>query len=195
MLWYEQHPANDTGVFGWMKAPTAHCDSILWHVGNTSKPGAKWCRSTSPVCSKPPTPAPPSPPTPPSSWRLYAVPETAVTFKTQDTVLASMFSKGEALAAGNIKSFRKAAGGVVEVMVEGAEYRSAWIETQPMAGAMYAHRNVRVALNNQLVFMRSARSDGFMAHRVDANPNGYGACFSKEIYARECLLRFPRLLA
>ena len=58
-------------------------------------------------------------------------------------------------------------------MVEGEEYGSAWIETQPIAGAMYAQRNVRVALNNQLIYLRSARSDGFMAHRVDANPSGH----------------------
>ena len=62
-----------------------------------------------------------------------------------------MYSKGETYAKANIKPFRKQSDGKpVDVMVEGEEYRSAWIETQPMAGAMYAQRDVRVALNNQV---------------------------------------------
>ena len=53
------------------------------------------------------------------------------------------------------------------MLEEGEQYKGAWLETQPMAGAMYAARNVRYALNNQLVFIRSQREDGRYPHRVD----------------------------
>ena len=151
-----------------MVRKAAHCDSLRWANG------AEWCRGTSTSCMG--APSAPTPAPTPSPWLEYPVPTTSVTFTSSDprSPLLAMFTKGEQLAAGNIKSFRRGSGGQppVMVMVEGEEYRSAWIETQPMAGAMYAQRNVRVALNNQLIFLRSARSDGFMAHRVDANPSG-----------------------
>lgn len=163
-LWYTQVPTSDSGSFGAVKT-AAHCDSLRW------RNGAKWCRSTSTTCLGPPPPPPP----PPSPWPVYSVPHTGVSFTCSDATseLAAMFTKGETAAKSNVKPFRQQAdGNPVDVMVEGEEYGSAWIETQPMAGAMYAQRDVRVALNNQLIFMRSARSDGIMAHRVDANPAG-----------------------
>lgn len=173
-LWYQQHPHGDAGEFGAVKQ-AEHCDSLRWADGDLPPfNGAEWCRGTSTTCLGP-APAPLPPPTP-SPWLEYQVPTTSVAINSSDpsSALLAMFIKGEQLAAGNIKPFRQGGQGQrpVEVMVEGEEYRSAWIETQPMAGAMYAQRNVRVALNNQLIFMRSARSDGFMAHRVDANPSG-----------------------
>ena len=48
----------------------------------------------------------------------------------------------------------------MKVLVEGAGYNNAWIETQPMGGEMYAGRDLKVALNNQLVFMQTQRADG-----------------------------------
>ena len=48
----------------------------------------------------------------------------------------------------------------MKVLVEGGGYNNAWIETQPMGGAMYAKRNLEVALNNQLVFIECQRHDG-----------------------------------
>ena len=39
-------------------------------------------------------------------------------------------------------------------------YGSIWLETQPMGGAAYGVRNLRLALNNQLAFMRTQRQDG-----------------------------------
>ena len=50
-------------------------------------------------------------------------------------------------------------------------------QTQPMAGAMYATRHVRYALNNQLVFIRTQRSDGRYAHRVNCG-QVRGRCIS-----------------
>ena len=67
--------------------------------------------------------------------------------------------------AGNGKPFLKTPQFLV--LEEGEQYKGAWLETQPMAGAMYAARNVRYALNNQLVFIRSQREDGRYPHRVD----------------------------
>ena len=164
-LWYEQTPHGDSGEFGAVKT-AAHCDSLRWSNG------AEWCRGTTTTCLHAPPPAPP--PAPPSPWLEYAVPATSVSLSSSDpnSKLVAMFTKGEQLATKNIKSFRKDdQGEPVNVMVEGEEYGSAWIETQPIAGAMYAQRNVRVALNNQLIYLRSARSDGIMPHRVDANPS------------------------
>lgn len=63
------------------------------------------------------------------------------------------------------------------MLVEGAEYIGAWLETQPMGGAMYAPRSVRWAVDNQLVFVRTQRSDGRYAHRVDC---GQGPTRSNE---------------
>ena len=72
---------------------------------------------------------------------------------------------GAAQEAGNVKPFlTEPAFGVLE---EGSVYCGAWIETQPMGGAMWATRDVRAALNNQLVFTRSQRSDGRYPHRTD----------------------------
>lgn len=134
-LWYQQQPHGDSGVFGILKY-AAPCDSIKWQNG------AVWCRGTSKVCF-PPTPVP-TPPPAPLNWTVFAVPKTGVKFSTTNKRLNDMFAKGEKLAAGNVKSFMASDSGPIEVMVEGSEYKSAWIETQPMAGAMYAQRNVRV---------------------------------------------------
>eukprot|EP01048_Picozoa_sp_COSAG05_P017340 COSAG05_NODE_2349_length_3195_cov_18.782332_2_plen_343_part_00 len=51
-------------------------------------------------------------------------------------------------------------------MEEGAQFHGVWLETQPMAGAMYATRNARIALDNQLVFMRAQAPDGYMPGQV-----------------------------
>jgi hypothetical protein len=57
-------------------------------------------------------------------------------------------------------------GNNLTIMQEGAQFHGAWLETQPMAGAMYATRNARVAVDNQLVFMRAQASDGYMPGQV-----------------------------
>lgn len=46
-----------------------------------------------------------------------------------------------------------------------------WLETQPMGGAMYATRNVPLALNNQLAFMRTQRADGRLPGMVSSAHN------------------------
>ena len=50
--------------------------------------------------------------------------------------------------------------GGYQVLVEGAEYKNVWLETQPMGGVMYANRNLEIARNNILIFMDHQRDDG-----------------------------------
>jgi len=59
-----------------------------------------------------------------------------------------------------------------EVLVEGGHYTNVWLETQPMGGAMYGVRNMRVALNNQLIFMRTQREDGRLPGMVTSRGGG-----------------------
>jgi hypothetical protein len=81
---------------------------------------------------------------------------TAVTFSTSDALAQALFAHAEACALGN--TLQIATG--FEVLTEGGGYGNVWLETQPMGGAMYGLRNLTLALNNQLVFMRSQRLDG-----------------------------------
>ena len=46
------------------------------------------------------------------------------------------------------------------MLVEGGGYNNIWLETQPMGGASFGARNLTLALNNQLAFMRTQRQDG-----------------------------------
>merc|ERR1719424_1283057 len=95
------------------------------------------------------------------AFPLYGpLPTTGVTFETSDHPLNGLYQHGATQEALNVKPFlTDPEFGVLE---EGcsAGYCAAWIETQPMGGAMWATRDVRTALNNQLVFTRSQRSDG-----------------------------------
>lgn len=61
------------------------------------------------------------------------------------------------------------------VVVEGGHYNAVWLETQPMAGGMYAVRNLRLGLNNQLIFIRAQRSDGRFPGMVTPTPASHGA--------------------
>lgn len=83
-------------------------------------------------------------------------PATGVSFKSSDPGLQRLFEAAEAKGAANIVPFTPD----LKVLVEGGGYGNAWIETQPMGGEMYAKRDVRIAYNNQLVFMLGQRADG-----------------------------------
>ncbi|MBN2217339.1 MAG: hypothetical protein JW719_08175 [Pirellulales bacterium] len=85
-----------------------------------------------------------------------ALPQVGVTLKTDDPVLQRLYDAAERAAQGNVVPFM----GDVKALVEGGGYNSVWIETQPMGGAMYAKRNIEVALANQLIFMNCQRADG-----------------------------------
>ena len=84
------------------------------------------------------------------------LPITGVTFKTSDAFLQRLFDAAEAGAAGNIVQFTPG----MKALVEGPTYQHLFLETQPMGGEMYAKRDLRIALNNQLIFLMNQREDG-----------------------------------
>lgn len=100
-----------------------------------------------------------------------SVPKTGVTFKTSDTKLQRLYDEAEKKAQWNIADF-----GQYKVLVEGAEYKNVWLETQPMGGYMYGKRNLEVARNNIQIFMDNQREDGRlpgMLHYNSDKPSVY----------------------
>jgi hypothetical protein len=104
------------------------------------------------------------------SFPMYdPIPATGVTFSSRDHLLQQLFIHGEVKQRNNTHVFyapRPSLPDPFAVIVEGGAFMGAWPETQPMAGAMYAARDVRLALNNQLVFTRTQRKDGRIANVV-----------------------------
>jgi hypothetical protein len=98
--------------------------------------------------------------------------QTGVTFRTSDKMLQQVFDKAEEKAKWNIvDNF-----GGYQVLVEGAEYKNVWLETQPMGGVMYASRNMEIARNNILIFMDHQRDDGRfpgMIHSTEGKTSPY----------------------
>lgn len=90
------------------------------------------------------------------------LPKCSVSFKSDDKDLEKLMEKAEKLAAANIVQFSPD----MQALIEGGGYSSVYTETQPMGGEMYAKRNPRVALNNQLLFMLCQRADGRLPGRV-----------------------------
>ena len=78
-----------------------------------------------------------------------------VAFQIDDPLLQRLFDTAEKKLQSNLQDF-----GGRPVLIEGAEYRKIWLETQPMGGEMYAKRHMEAALNNQLLFMEHQRADG-----------------------------------
>lgn len=83
------------------------------------------------------------------------LPETNISFCTEDPVLQRVYDAAEEKCRLNLKDF-----GGRTVLVEGGGYEKIWLETQPMGGEMYALRNPEAALNNCLLFMENQREDG-----------------------------------
>lgn len=83
------------------------------------------------------------------------LPETSVSFSTQNQTLQRVYDEAERKCRDNLKHF-----GPDPVLVEGGGYEKIWLETQPMGGEMYALRNLEAAKNNSLLFMRCQRADG-----------------------------------
>ena len=108
------------------------------------------------------------------------LPETSVSFRTEDEKTQRVYDAAEEKCLLNLKRF-----GDDTVLVEGGGYEKIWLETQPMGGEMYALRNPEAALNNCLLFMRHQREDGRMpgsiqytGGRVEPQFNKYqGFCF------------------
>ena len=119
------------------------------------------------------------------------LPATGVHFSTPDAKLQSLYDAAEQKEAGNIVQFTPA----LKVLVEGAQYQNAWLETQPMGGEMYAQRSVPVALNNQLVFLLAQRADGRLPGMVTAAARTDAATRTAPPSAGEAWLPGPQLLA
>ena len=140
------------------------------------------------------------------------LPETSVSFHTEDDALQRVYDAAEAKCRGNLQSF-----GGRTVLVEGGGYEKIWLETQPMGGEMYALRHLEAAKNNCALFMEHQRADGRLPGsiqcaegRVEPQFNKYqGFCFpspalnlyyllgeDKEwlLRLKECLLRFDACL-
>ena len=90
--------------------------------------------------------------------------KTGVRFTTQDRVLQKIFDRAEEVCLGNIKDFDGQT-----VLVEGGGYLSMWPETQPMAGEMYAKRNLEIAVTNQTIFLDYQRPDGRLPGMLHVN--------------------------
>ena len=66
------------------------------------------------------------------SISLTAIPDTSVAFHSHDPALQGCFDAAERRLAQNIVTFPPQR----DILVEGGAYNGAWLETQPMGGAM-----------------------------------------------------------
>ncbi len=90
--------------------------------------------------------------------------KTSVEFRTTDPLLQKIYDQAEIVCRGNIKDFDGRT-----VLVEGAGYLSMWPETQPMAGEMYAKRDLAIAVTNQTIFLDYQRPDGRLPGMLHVN--------------------------
>ena len=88
--------------------------------------------------------------------------QTGVHFESKDTLLKKLFDVAEAKAISNIHVYTPE----YTVMVEGGGYPFVWLETQPMGGVMYAKRDIKIALDNILIFINNQRKDGLLAGMI-----------------------------
>ncbi len=102
------------------------------------------------------------------------LPETSVSFRTEDEKLLRVFRVAEQKCRLNLERF-----GGDTVLVEGGGYEKIWLETQPMGGEMYVLRDPVAALNNTLMFMRYQRSDGRLPGSIQCTDSTIEAQFNK----------------
>ncbi len=108
------------------------------------------------------------------------LPETSVSFHTDNEMLQRVWDAAESKCRSNIRLF-----GEKPVLVEGGGYEKIWLETQPMGGEMFALRHLEAAKNNCTLFMEHQRADGRLPgsiqcvdSRVEPQFNKYqGFCF------------------
>lgn len=79
----------------------------------------------------------------------------AINFDTADDKLKKLYDRAEVGCQKNLRDFDGR-----RVLVEGGGYEKIWLETQPMGGEMYFHRDPEAARNNVELFMAHARADG-----------------------------------
>ena len=95
------------------------------------------------------------------------LPATGVTFQIDDPAIQKLYDTACHKCESNLQMFADK-----QVLVEGGGYEKIWLETQPMGGEMYAKRNLTAAVNNQLLFMDTQRSDGRLAGSIACHPDG-----------------------
>ncbi|MBE0654192.1 MAG: hypothetical protein IH594_10370, partial [Bacteroidales bacterium] len=100
--------------------------------------------------------------------------QTNVVFRTSNNKLQRIFDSAEYKAKWNEADF-----GDYKVLVEGAGYNNVWLETQPIGGNMYAKRDIRRALDNQLIFMDHQREDGRLPGAISYNSGKTEARFGE----------------
>lgn len=113
-----------------------------------------------------------------SKWynsKDYIYEETGVRFQCTDNRIQNLYERLENLAQNNILQF-----GEMKIMKEGAKYEGVWLETQPMGGEMYASRDIEIALNNHLIFMKHQRRDGKMHGMITYVPPYKGTCVHQD---------------
>ena len=98
----------------------------------------------------------------PSKGPAQALPVTRVEFQTADNTLQELYVSAEARAAANLVQYTPE----LQILVEGENWPTAHLETQPMGGHMYAKRNLRVGLSNQIIFIDAQRADGRFPGRI-----------------------------
>ena len=102
------------------------------------------------------------------------LPNASVSFACADPDVQRVYDEAERKCLGNIADF---AGD--RVLVEGGGYEKIWLETQPMGGEMYALRDLDVARNNSLLFMRHQRADGRIPGSIENKGGTVEAQFNK----------------
>lgn len=90
--------------------------------------------------------------------------KTFVEFQTNDIILKKIFDRAEEVCRNNIMDYDGR-----RVLVEGGGYLSMWPESQPMAGEMYAKRNMEIAVTNQTIFLDYQRPDGRLPGMLHVN--------------------------
>ena len=98
--------------------------------------------------------------------------KTGVEFRTTNEQLQKIYDAGEKVCLGNIRDFDGK-----RVLIEGGGYLSMWPETQPMAGEMYAKRDLEIAVNNQTIFLDYQLPNGRLPGMISMNTTGISASY------------------
>jgi hypothetical protein len=131
---------------------------------------------------------------PPEAAALGPIPAAGVSFSTTDDFLLRLYRAAEATCRGNVVRFPPPLD--LDILIEGSGYSGAFLETQPMAGLMWGKRDLRIARNNQMIFMLNQASDGQLPLRVNPEYRHYGGlsgyCFPTPAWELYFLLNKDR---
>ena len=118
---------------------------------------------------------------------LGEIPRASVTFSTDEAFLQRLYDAAEKVCRGNVVRYPHPFD--MDILIEGSGYNGAWLETQPMGGQMWGKRDLRIARNNQVLFMLNQAPDGQLAYRINTDARKFGClqgyCFpapARELY-------------